>query len=186
MVATVLRFVCFLQSDVYKDITYLGVSTTCWTIIEPGVYFMAATIPMLRHLIRRIFRRANDLCPCPSQFSSRMQRSAQLVDENVAIALPSPVHKKSPKSTKSFHWDFVETIGQRPPRKMQRDTYHHMQDPAVMSIRSTDEESLVCADAKTHETFARQGRNPDGTLRVWSLQPVQISPIRTSFFYANN
>jgi hypothetical protein len=55
-----------------------------------------------------------------------------------------------------------------------------------MSLRSTDEESLVCADAITRERFAREGRNADGTLSTWSLQPVQLSPLRTSFLYANN
>jgi hypothetical protein len=94
------------------------------------------------------------------------------------ISAPSTAHNKSPKSG---HWDFVETFGQRPAKKFPLAEIHRRNAPSAMSARSADEESLVCADARTHETFARQGRNPDGTLAAWSLQPVQISPLRASF-----
>jgi len=63
------------------------------------------------------------------------------------------------------------------------DEYHVMQwGSGIYSVRSDDEESMVCAEAIVHETMGRQGRNPDGTLQLYSLEPVQYSPLRTSFF----
>jgi hypothetical protein len=64
------------------------------------------------------------------------------------------------------------------------DEYHFMQwGSGIYSVKSEDEESMVCAEAAVHETMGKQGRNPDGTLQMWSLQPVQYSPLRTSFFF---
>ncbi|KAF2272731.1 uncharacterized protein EI97DRAFT_346459, partial [Westerdykella ornata] len=58
IITAVLRFVSFLNVDLFQDITYLCVTTTSWTVIEPGVYLIAATMPTLRPLVRRIFRQA--------------------------------------------------------------------------------------------------------------------------------
>lgn len=86
----------------------------------------------------------------------------------------------------SLRGHFRETIGHRPSRLLDLDTYHHIiQDQDVASPISIDEESLVCMDARCQERFASQGRNPDGTLTTWSLQPVSVSPMRTSFFLEN-
>lgn len=76
-----------------------------------------------------------------------------------------------------------ETLGQRPKKTLQLDDYHRVRyGPGLVSLSTADEESMVCADAIVHETMGRQGRNPDGTLRAYSLQPMQFSPLRTSFF----
>lgn len=63
------------------------------------------------------------------------------------------------------------------------DDYHFLQwGSGIYSVRSDDEESMVCAEAIVHEEMGRQGRNPDGTLQMYSLKPVQYSPLRASFF----
>jgi hypothetical protein len=77
----------------------------------------------------------------------------------------------------------VATIGRAPSRNVQLDDYHYMRyGSGVYSMRSEDDESMVCADAVIHETMGQQGRNPDGTLRAWSLQPIVVSPLATSFY----
>jgi hypothetical protein len=79
----------------------------------------------------------------------------------------------------------VATIGRAPSRNMRLDDYHHMQfGSGLYSTQSEDDNSMVCADAVIHETMGQQGRNPDGTLRAWSLQPIMVSsPLATSFYF---
>ena len=182
IVTAVFRFVVFLRTDVFLDITYYSVATTNWTIIEPGVHLMGATIPTLRPLIRRLF--------------SQMPRTLSTPKSSTNLFAPgSPSIPKTPKtpnverpalSKKSSARDMVPTIGRAPSRNVRLDDYHYLQwGSGIYSVRSDDEESMVCADAIVHETMGQQGRNPDGTLQMWSLQPVQYSPLRTSFFFDN-
>jgi len=151
---------------------------------------MAATMPTLRPLIRRVFKEMNEFCPVTRAVTSCLRRYVQSTASDDLDAEPSrALQKKSSRRTlqkKASHGDFFETIGRRPSRALQLDDYHNMQNSGAASPASMDEESMVCADAVIHEAMGRQGRNPDGTLRVWSLQPIQMSPLRTSFFFANN
>lgn len=165
-----LRFVAFLEVDVFEDVTYLCISTTCWSIIEPGVYLMAATVPTLRPLVRR-FASQVPLCSVRS--------SAHITEIEDCVELPRVAKRPWTKEREG-------SIGRRPSRTLRLDDYHYLRfGSGVFSVRSEDEESMVCADAIVHETMGRQGRNPDGTLRVWSLQPMQFSPLRTSFFLSD-
>ncbi|KAF2002604.1 hypothetical protein P154DRAFT_462026, partial [Amniculicola lignicola CBS 123094] len=52
IVTAILRFLSFIQIDAFKDISYLCVTATSWTVIEAGTYLIAATIPTLRPLLR--------------------------------------------------------------------------------------------------------------------------------------
>lgn len=179
IVTAVLRFVVFLRTDLFQDVTYYSVVTTNWSIIEPGVHLMGATVPTLRPLIRLVFNRmprtlstsrSTTQCFSPSS-PSRAQTAKTAVTERPALW------------KKSSARDFVPTIGRTPSRHMRLDDYHYMQwGSGAYGVRSDDEESMVCADAIVHETMGKQGRNPDGTLQMWSLRPVQYSPLRTSFF----
>ena len=42
----------FFGTDLFADVTYQCVVTVSWTIVEAGVYVIAATLPSLRPLIR--------------------------------------------------------------------------------------------------------------------------------------
>ncbi|KAL8638329.1 MAG: hypothetical protein Q9226_009001, partial [Calogaya cf. arnoldii] len=42
--------------DLFADVTFQAVGTMTWTLVEPGVYFIAATLPSLRPLIRHVFQ----------------------------------------------------------------------------------------------------------------------------------
>lgn len=160
-------------------------STTSWTIIEPGVYLIAATMPTLRPLIRHLVKKVKDCSPTTRTRTSCFHQTMSTSYPHFTSKLAEPPRAVVKQSSRQ---QFVETItiGRRPSRLLPLDDYHYMQDPEIRSLRSMDEESMVCADALIHETMGRQGRNPDGTLRAWSLRaPVQLSPLRTSFFFAN-
>ncbi|KAF1955651.1 hypothetical protein CC80DRAFT_549343 [Byssothecium circinans] len=184
IITAVLRFVAFLNVDMFLDVTYLCISTTSWSIIEPGVYLMAATVPTLRPLCREFVGR---IAPgALSRHTTRPVRSLTIHPPHFPTTVPdtprTPVER--PRFSKKHSTkDVLETIGRKPSRTLQLDDYHYMQyGSGVFSVRSDDEESMVCADAIVMETMGRQGRNPDGTLMSWSLQPMRFSPLRTSFF----
>ncbi|KAH7125754.1 hypothetical protein B0J11DRAFT_419656, partial [Dendryphion nanum] len=59
LLTAILRFISFMNDDFFHDLTYLAPSMTSWTIIEPGVYLIAATMPTLRPLIRQVFKEVN-------------------------------------------------------------------------------------------------------------------------------
>ncbi|KAF1967602.1 hypothetical protein BU23DRAFT_573078 [Bimuria novae-zelandiae CBS 107.79] len=180
IVTAVLRFVVFLRTDVFLDVTYYSVVTTNWSIIEPGVHLMGATVPTLRPLIRRLFSQL----PRPISTMKSATQPATAHSPSMPKTPKTPVVERPALIKKSSARDMVPTIGRAPSRQVRLDDYHYMQwGSGVHSLRSDDEESMVCADAIVHETMGRQGRNPDGTLQLWSLQPVQYSPLRTSFFF---
>ncbi|PSN64099.1 hypothetical protein BS50DRAFT_500190 [Corynespora cassiicola Philippines] len=175
IITAVLRFVAFVKVDLFEDVTYNSVKTTSWTIIEPGMYLIAATTPTLRPLIRWVVKeiQGNGLIENTtkcfrSTFRSTMLEQAGPEQGRVLTKRPSKL-------------DLINTIGRKPSRTLQLDDYHRMRHSRVFSLHS-DEESMVCADAIIQEHLGRQGRNPDGTLRAWSLQPIEMSPLRTSFF----
>ncbi|KAF2266750.1 hypothetical protein CC78DRAFT_458854 [Lojkania enalia] len=181
IVTAVLRFLAFIDADLFDDVTYESISTTSWTIIEPGSYLIAATMPTLRPLIRKIYTLANEFCPITHAVKQYFAKTKQDPTQDTVDTQPERSLHKKPSTKEIF-----ETIGRLPSRQLPLDDYHLAQNSVAQTPRSMDEESMVCADAITHESMARVGRNPDGTLRTWSLQPVQLSPFRTSFFYVNN
>ncbi|KAF9738705.1 hypothetical protein PMIN03_005809 [Paraphaeosphaeria minitans] len=177
IVTAVLRFVVFLRTDLLQDVTYHSVITTNWSIIEPGVHLMGATVPTLRPMIRRIFRQMPRRTSTPKSATQPFSPSNPPRPRTTIIERPALIKKSSARH-------MVPTIGRAPSRNMRMDDYHFMQGRSGMySARSVDEESMVCADAVVHEAMGMQGRNPDGTLQMWSLQAVQYSPLRTSFFF---
>ena len=48
--------VYFFQIDVFNDATWHSVGAMTWTLVEPGVYLIAATLPSLRPLVLYIFK----------------------------------------------------------------------------------------------------------------------------------
>ena len=44
--------VYFFETDLFADPTFQSVVTMSWTLVEPGVYVIAATLPSLRPLVR--------------------------------------------------------------------------------------------------------------------------------------
>lgn len=148
-----------------------------WSIIEPGVYLMAATVPTLRPLLRQLFMqnpRVPSRCVTPA------------VRSNTFGTAGTETKNERPRLTKkASEKEFINTIGCQPTRTVRLDEYHHIwYGQGVTSVRSEDEESVICADAIIRENTARRGRatREEGALRAWTLQPIQISPMRTSFF----
>jgi hypothetical protein len=45
----------FFTIDLFSDPTFKCIPTMTWTLVEPGVYFMAACMPTLRPLKRKVF-----------------------------------------------------------------------------------------------------------------------------------
>ena len=56
IVTGICRLVMFFRIDLFKDVTYDGVQTMAWTLVEPGVYMIAATLPSMRPLVRYFFK----------------------------------------------------------------------------------------------------------------------------------
>lgn len=175
IVTAILRFVGFLRTDVFQDVTYHAVVTTNWSIIEPGVHLMGATVPTLRPMVRRFFSQMPRAISSPKSAAQPFGPGSPLRPKTAMMQRPALTRKFAAR-------DVVPTIGRAPSRHMQLDEYHFLQwGSGMYSARSEDEESMVCADAAVHETLRRQGRNAAGTLQMWSLEPVQYSPLRTSF-----
>lgn len=56
MVTGIIRLVYFFQINMFEDVTFHAVGTMTWTLVEPGVYLIAATLPSLRPLVRYFFK----------------------------------------------------------------------------------------------------------------------------------
>ena len=54
LIASIFRFTTFFQNDAITDGTFASVDLMSWTIIEPGIYLLAACLPPLRPLLHRI------------------------------------------------------------------------------------------------------------------------------------
>ncbi|KAM0794239.1 hypothetical protein BDR22DRAFT_776243, partial [Usnea florida] len=51
LIASIFRFMAFFQNNAITDGTFASVDLMSWTIIEPGIYLVAACLPPLRPLI---------------------------------------------------------------------------------------------------------------------------------------
>jgi hypothetical protein len=172
-----MRFVTFLNASIFIDITYFCISTTSWSIIEPGVYLMAATVPTLQPLVRRLLHRI------PPRTNSR-HTDHRLRSASFKSAAPDTPIQRPRLTKRQSEKEMVATIGRAPSRNMRLDDYHNLRyGSGVYSLRSEDEESMICTDAVIRETLAQQAHVRDGTLSVWSLKPIIVSPLRTSFFF---
>ena len=58
IVTSVLRFIEFYVHDALTDVTFSAINILTWTCIEPGVYFIAATLPSLQPLVRFLLQKA--------------------------------------------------------------------------------------------------------------------------------
>lgn len=56
MVTGIIRFVYFCKPDLLADPTFNSVGTLTWTLVESGIYLIAATLPSLRPLLRYFFK----------------------------------------------------------------------------------------------------------------------------------
>lgn len=56
LIASMFRFATFFRNDAITDGTFSFVELMSWTIIEPGIYLVAACLPALRPLAQRIFK----------------------------------------------------------------------------------------------------------------------------------
>ncbi|KAF2441995.1 hypothetical protein P171DRAFT_522905 [Karstenula rhodostoma CBS 690.94] len=54
IVTCIIRIVFFFTTDLYADPTYNCIATMTWTTVEPGVYLIAASMPSIRPLKKRI------------------------------------------------------------------------------------------------------------------------------------
>ncbi|KAJ4302827.1 hypothetical protein N0V90_001718 [Kalmusia sp. IMI 367209] len=56
IVTSILRFVEFWRADIFTDYTYNGGKPLLWTLVEPGVYFLAATLLQMNPLFAWMFK----------------------------------------------------------------------------------------------------------------------------------
>lgn len=56
LIASIFRFTTFFRNDAITDGTFSSVELMSWTIIEPGIYLMAACLPPLRPLAQRFLK----------------------------------------------------------------------------------------------------------------------------------
>ncbi len=50
LVSSIIRFTIFFQNEAFVDGTWASVNLMTWTLIEPGIYIIAACLPNLRAL----------------------------------------------------------------------------------------------------------------------------------------
>lgn len=55
MIAAIIRTTYFFQFQLPDDMTWHTVGAQVWIIVEPGVYFIAASLPSLRPILRYVF-----------------------------------------------------------------------------------------------------------------------------------
>ena len=56
LIASIFRFTTFFRNNAISDGTFASVELMSWTIIEPGIYLMAACLPTLRPIFQRLFK----------------------------------------------------------------------------------------------------------------------------------
>lgn len=63
LIASIFRFTSFFRNDTITDGTFSSAELISWTIVEPGVYLIAACLPTLRPLIQRVLQstRSSDI-----------------------------------------------------------------------------------------------------------------------------
>ena len=54
LVASCVRFAIFFEQDALADATWKTAYLSVWTVTEPGTYLIAACLPVLRPLVRRV------------------------------------------------------------------------------------------------------------------------------------
>ncbi|KAI1812805.1 putative alpha-xylosidase [Poronia punctata] len=54
LITSVLRFIAFYNKNSFKDSTYNAVELIIWTVCEPGVYLIAACLPICRPLVDKL------------------------------------------------------------------------------------------------------------------------------------
>lgn len=59
LIASIIRFVGFFNTNAVTDQTWAAMDLTIWTIIETGMYLMAACFPTYRPLVKFIASRRN-------------------------------------------------------------------------------------------------------------------------------
>lgn len=59
LISSILRFRVFLTEDVITDTTWATADLAIWTVVEPGMYFIAACLIKLRPLVKNVVRRAS-------------------------------------------------------------------------------------------------------------------------------
>jgi hypothetical protein len=57
-VTAIIRFVGFYTTDLMSDLTYLGIDTMVYTLIEPSAYFICSCLPGIRPLIVTLFKKS--------------------------------------------------------------------------------------------------------------------------------
>ena len=79
-ITAIVRFVNFFIHDAISDGTYASVDLLTWTIIEPGIYLVAACLPALRPLLQDIVEKAS----FPTLGSKRVHKYGDVSAESSA------------------------------------------------------------------------------------------------------
>ncbi|KAF2732414.1 hypothetical protein EJ04DRAFT_554059 [Polyplosphaeria fusca] len=170
IVTAVLRFVSFANNYMFVDITFRSISNISWSIVEPGVYLVAATIPTLRPLVRRMFRELNEVLPVSQILTDRYKLGGA---STRADRSPTPQQFQLRREPSR---ELLKTIGRKPSRTLQLDDYHraHCYEAALTSPMSMDEKSVNSADKSCSSEEVPKPSPP---------QPVRLRPLNPNFVF---
>ncbi|KAH7310812.1 hypothetical protein B0I35DRAFT_514802 [Stachybotrys elegans] len=86
--ASILRFLSFMDNNSFIDATWNAVILLTWTVAEPGIYLISACMMMYRPLIERLFQPGNSRAQLPRTRSRKASITvAKTVDGQPAIEL---------------------------------------------------------------------------------------------------
>ncbi|KAG8531953.1 uncharacterized protein KY384_003589 [Bacidia gigantensis] len=107
-VTGIVRLIYFFKINMFEDVTWDAVETMSWTLIEPGVYMIAATLPSLRPLLKwalkdtKISALATSLLDRASRVLSSNRSAKGTVADEKAFHPPHPeINTKTTITAKS-------------------------------------------------------------------------------------
>lgn len=89
LIAALVRFAEFYEIPLMTDLTYYGVETMIYTIVEPSAYFICSCLPGTRPLVRHIYRSYSSATIF--SWKSDKRSSASRSDNSQSFALGNPV-----------------------------------------------------------------------------------------------
>ncbi|KAF2469064.1 uncharacterized protein BDR25DRAFT_230040 [Lindgomyces ingoldianus] len=101
IIAALIRFVGFFTVDLNRDPTYYGVTTMLLSIAEPGAYFICSTLPYIRPLATKFYKRSG-MATVVSR--SRDGTNLHSRERSSKRRFPAPEQAKSSYSTTLSSW----------------------------------------------------------------------------------
>jgi hypothetical protein len=79
LVTSIIRFTIFFNvTDLTYDGTFISADLAIWSMVEPGIYLVAACLPTLRPLVRKLFSEVRAVKSTKNSSSSSAPSGIQL------------------------------------------------------------------------------------------------------------